>query len=138
MITGNNGVLQKAIQAKNKTNEVEVQEEVILEWNAVQTRGIIERWDINQKAADLQKGLQKNDSAATVNVDGNNLNIYYRGYDLVLNVTDGSLRISEASEAPEQSVIFKSFSVGEKITIAGEEFYVIENSNKNSSIILII
>ena len=96
-LTGDNGLLTKAIQGKEKNIEGEIKDEIGLAWNAIQTDGIVEGWDINKKAEELQKELQKKDSSATVTVDGNNLKVSYRGYEATINTEDGKIDVSTAS-----------------------------------------
>ena len=58
-LTGQNGILTQANNAKTKTTEAQVNEEIKLAYNAVQTDSLINGWDINKKAEELQKELQK-------------------------------------------------------------------------------
>lgn len=68
----------------------QVKEEISIAWNGVQTEGIINRWTINQKAGELQNELRKQDTSTTAKAKGNNVNVKnYKGYDAVINTTNG-------------------------------------------------
>ncbi len=104
-LTGENGLLTKASDAKDKTTEAEVKEDVGLAWNSVQTDGIIENWDLNKKATELQAELQKKDSSATVTVDGNNLKVSYRSYEVTINTEDGTIDLAKSSVTIDKFLI---------------------------------
>ncbi len=60
-------------------------------WNSVQTEGIVNGWNINKKAEELQKELKKEDGSTTATASGNNIKVAnYKGYNAVINTTDGS------------------------------------------------
>lgn len=50
MLSGENGILSRAVESKDKTIEKQVKEEISIAWNGVQTEGIINRWTINPKS----------------------------------------------------------------------------------------
>ena len=104
-LTGENGLLTKASDAKDKSTEAEVKEDVGLAWNSVQTDGIIENWDLNKKATELQAELQKKDSSATVTVDGNNLKVSYRSYEVTINTEDGTIDVAKSSVTIDKFLI---------------------------------
>lgn len=90
MLSGENGILSRAVESKDKTIEKQVKEEISIAWNGVQTEGIINRWTINQKAGELQNELRKQDTSTTAKAKGNNVNVKnYKGYDAVINTTNG-------------------------------------------------
>ena len=90
-------MLTKASDARNKTTEEGLKEEVGLAWNGVQTEGIINGWDLNRKATELQAELQKDGSSATVRVDGNNIIVSYRGYDVTINTENGTISVAKSN-----------------------------------------
>ena len=135
LLTGDNGIIKRTVDARNNTIEGEIKEEIALAWNAVGIDGTINRWDNNKKAEELQKELRNKDSSATVTVNNNDLNVKYRGYEVIINVTDGSLNIAKT---PNDPITYRAFSVGDKITIGEEMFYVIEDSDENTKSLKLI
>ncbi len=104
-LTGKNGILSKANIAKQQSNEEGIKEEVKIAYASVETDAIINGWDINKKAEELQKELRKGDKTATVTVDGTNLNITYKDIDLVID-QKGNITIGESS-----SIKINEFSI---------------------------
>jgi type II secretory pathway pseudopilin PulG len=84
-LTGENGILTKADSANERTKQEQAVEEVKLAYNAVQIDGVIDGWDIDKKAEELQKELRKEDSTSTVTVNGTDLDVTYKGYDMTIN-----------------------------------------------------
>lgn len=97
MLSGENSILSRAGQARDRTEESQIKEEVSLAWNGVQTDGYINGWDLNKKAIELQIELRKKDSTATVTVDGKKLNVAYKGYDIVIDTESGKLDVSTSN-----------------------------------------
>ena len=97
MLSGENSILSRAGQARDRTEESQIKEEVSLAWNGVQTDGYINGWDLNKKAIELQIELRKKDSTATVTVDGKKLNVTYKGYDIVIDTESGKLDVSTSN-----------------------------------------
>ena len=110
-LTGENGILTQAGNSKTKTTEAQVDEEIKLAYNAVQTDSLINGWDINKKAEELQKELQKEDSSATVTVDGTTLKISYKGYETTIS-EDGTI-----GALAKAKIIINEFKIsGTKVT----------------------
>ena len=110
-LTGENGILTQANNAKTKTTEAQVNEEIKLAYNSVQTDSLINGWDINKKAEELQKELQKADSSATVTVDGTNMNISYKNYETTIS-ENGTI-----GELAKSKIIINEFKIsGTKVT----------------------
>ena len=97
MLSGDNSILSQAGRARDITGESQIKEEVSIAWNGVQTEGYVNGWDLNKKAIELQIELRKQDSTATVTVDGTNLNVTYKGYDIVINTVSGKLDVSTSN-----------------------------------------
>ena len=110
-LTGENGILTQANTAKTRTAEAQVNEEIKLAYNTVQTDSLINGWDINKKAEELQKELQKEDSSATVTVDGTNMNVSYKNYETTIS-EDGTI-----GELAKSKIIINEFKIsGTKVT----------------------
>ena len=110
-LTGENGILTQANNAKTKTTEAQVNEEIKLAYNSVQTDSLINGWDINKKAEELQKELQKEDSSATVTVDGTTLKISYKNYETTIS-ENGTI-----GEIAKAKIAINQFSIsGTKVT----------------------
>ena len=110
-LTGQNGILTQANNAKTKTTEAQVNEEIKLAYNSVQTDSLINGWDINKKAEELQKELQKEDSSATVTVDGTTLKISYKNYETTIS-EDGTI-----GALAKAKIIINEFKIsGTKVT----------------------
>ena len=99
MLTGENGLLTKAGDARIKNEEGEIKEEIALAWNSVQTDGIVNNLSLSDKAGLLKTELEKNGNTATVAVSGSSLNVTYRGYKATINPTGGGIT-SFAKETP--------------------------------------
>lgn len=93
-LTGQNGLLTKATEAKRITQEEGIKEEIKIAYISVETDAIMNGWDINKKAEELQKELRKEDTTATVTVNGTNLNVSYKGVELTIN-EKGQIEIAE-------------------------------------------
>lgn len=91
MLTGDNGILKKAGEAKENNERAQIKEEIVLAWNGVQTNGIPNRWNNETKTEALQTELQKEDSSATATLNEQNINVQYKGYETAINVNDGSM-----------------------------------------------
>ena len=110
-LTGENGILTQAENSKTKTTEAQVDEEIKLAYNAVQTDSLINGWDINKKAEELQKELQKEDSSATVTIDGTTLKISYKNYETTIS-EDGTI-----GALAKAKIIINEFKIsGTKVT----------------------
>ncbi|MCI8636934.1 MAG: hypothetical protein HFJ36_03645 [Clostridia bacterium] len=83
-LTGENGILNKAQQSKNNTTLAQIEEEVKIAYNVVQTDATINGWDINKKVVELEKELQKEDSNASVILIEKDLLSNYKGYMITI------------------------------------------------------
>lgn len=110
-LTGENGVLTKADIAKAKTEKEGIKEEIKLAYNAIQQDAIIERWGINRKAEELQKELRKEDKTATVQVEGNNLKVRYKGEELIIN-EEGNVDESATFNPEELTIGTEAKNIG--------------------------
>ena len=135
MLSGDNSILKRAGHASEIAREESAKEEVEIAWNGVQIDGITNRWNNEEKSAALQTELKKADDSATATLNGSNIEVQYKGYEIIIDVNGGSIDISKLEET---SIVKKSFSIGDTIEIAGEYFYVIENSDENSSTVKMI
>ena len=59
-LTGENGILTQAGNSKTKTTEAQIDEEIKLAYNAVQTDSLINGWDINKKGASRSRITKEN------------------------------------------------------------------------------
>ena len=107
-LTGENGLLSRATQAKDKTTEAEVKDEVGLAWNAVQIDGLQQGWTINEKATALATELKINSS--DVKVTGNNVEVTYKGYKVTINTVNGSIVAEKSNTDPS------SLTIGDVVT----------------------
>ena len=122
MLSGDNSILQKATDAKTKTGESQIKEEIGLAWNGVQTEGIVNGWDINKKADELKKELQKTDTGTTkAKVEGSIIKVTYRGYDATINTTSGSITSFAEAEPDNPNATLKVSENKEKTFDANKE-----------------
>ncbi len=91
MLSGDNGILQRTTDAKERTGEAQIKEEIGLAWNGVQAEGIVNGWNINKKAEELQNELQNEDSSASTKVSENNIEVSYKGYETTIDDETGSI-----------------------------------------------
>ncbi len=98
MLSGNNSILNKATEAKNKNSEGQIREEIALAWNAVQAKAIPEKWSLETKRSALQTELRNNgDDTATVTIDSENakmLNIAYKGFEAEINTENDAINVT--------------------------------------------
>ena len=90
-LTGDNGLLTKAGDARNTTQDAEIEEEIRVAWNKVYMDSYLD--STTDKANALKTELEKNKpgETATVNTNGSKLNVSYRGKDKVLDVSTGTV-----------------------------------------------
>lgn len=105
MLTGNDGILRKAGEAKTKTTEAEIEEEIKLAYIEVQTNSYVQGWDITKKGEELEKKLQNEDIFATVEVDGTNLNVSYKDYETIINENE------EVAKIQKSKIIINEFKI---------------------------
>ena len=114
MLTGENGLLTQAEDAKKETESSGIEEEVKIAYAGIQPDAIIEGWDMNKKAEELQKELQKQDPSATVVADGTNLNVTYKGYELTISEN------GEVSDISQSKISIKVNVTGEEATVTAD------------------
>lgn len=91
MVLGQNGVIERARDSKNVMNEAQIKEEIKLAWNAIQIDGITKGWNNETKSNALQIELKKEDNSATATLTDTNIKVTYKGYEITINVNDGSM-----------------------------------------------
>ena len=123
-LTGDNGILTKAGDAKNTSQDAEIEEEIRLAWNKVYADDSINNYTAEQKASALQAELIGKDTNATVSASGNKLSVKYRGKDKVLDISSGSIK--------EPSAVAKAISAG---TVFDQDNTPITDEYKNTVII---
>ena len=109
-LTGDNGILTKAGDARNTNIDAEIEEEIRLAWNKVYMDSYLDS-TIN-KANALKTELEKNGhTVKDVSANENKITITnYRGKDKVLDVSTGTITPKESSEST--SVVAKAISEG--------------------------
>ena len=108
-MTGEGGILNKATTAKNSNNQATIEEEIKLAYNAVQMDAITKGWDINKKAEELKKeldrGLGEEEEKSIVLVVETNLAVSYKGYEVTI-YTNGEMEMEDSTkERPVLTVI---------------------------------
>ena len=90
LLTGENGILKQAQNAKGLTEEKSAEEEVLLEWADVQSEGQIKNWLVKQKKDMLEDKLNKKDPNTKVEYDkrAGELNVKYKDYTFKIPVKD--------------------------------------------------
>ena len=66
MLTGENGIIRKAFEAKDATEYAQIEEEVALAWTETQTEKLIQNLSSEETAKYLENVLKQNDSNTTV------------------------------------------------------------------------
>ena len=57
---------------------------------------MVNGWNLDKKAEELQKELRKQDSGTTVAASGNNVNVSnYKGYNVTLNTQTGEVTLAD-------------------------------------------
>ena len=136
-LTGDNGILSKANDAKNTTKDAEIEEEVRLAWNSVYPDSYLNNYDLATKASELKKALDKKGSTSTVTPEGEKLKVNYRNKDFILDPTTGRLDIKKplpevtaGQKATGSNAIYKS----ENYTAIIPEGFTVSNQPGESSI----
>ena len=96
-LAGEGGILNKANKAKNENDLGKIEEEIKLAYNAVQMGSIMNGWDINKKAEELQKELRKQDEEAEVVAIRTELEITYKGYDVII-YENGKIEVEDMTK----------------------------------------
>ena len=124
-LTGENGILTRANDAKIKNEQAQIEEEIKLAYNAVQTDALRNNWDINQKAEALEKELQKEEENATVIAEENNLKISYKGYEMIINEN------GEIENIKKSSITINIKTTGEEAKVEADGTIVKEIKDNN-------
>ena len=103
-LTGDNGILTKVGDARNRNTDAEIEEEIRVAWNKVYMDSYLD--STTDKANALKTELEKNGyTVEDVSANGNKITIKnYRGKDKVLDVSTGTVK--------EPSQIAKAISEG--------------------------
>ena len=101
-LTGDNGILTKAGDARNTTQEAEIEEEIRVAWNKVYMDSYLD--SNTNKATALQAELK----GSVVTPNGDFLDITYKGKTLSINATTGAIKqplpvITAGKKAPATS-----------------------------------
>ena len=139
--------MQKATEAKVKTEESQTKEEIIIAWNGVEVEGTVNRWDVEHKASSLQTELRKEDSSATATANGTNITVKYKGYDATINTTNGSLtnfaKSSGSVDAPNALTVGKAYDnqlikIGDPFTYTADTQteWIVFGKDENGDVLL--
>lgn len=82
-LTGDNGILKRGFQAKQVTEEKEVQEEVMEKWYEVERKCVGNDYTTDEKIEMLKKKL---DPGATVSNNDNKLTVEYKGITIEIKI----------------------------------------------------
>ena len=100
-LTGDNGLLTKARDARNTNIDKEIEEEVRLAWNKAYIDGYMEKGTNIAKAIADELGIAE--SAVTLSADGKELSVTYKGRTVKLDPTTGKtigITVAGADETP--------------------------------------
>lgn len=133
MLSGDNGILQRATNAKERNEEEQIREEISLAWNGVQIEGIPKSWSIDDNRVALQTELKKEDTKTKVAKNGTNLLVKnYKGYNATVNTTNGSITsLAKAGEQSDRLTIGDAYeneiNIGDPFTYSaqGEENWIV-------------
>ena len=107
-LTGDNGLLTKAGDARNTTQDAEIEEEIRVAWNKVYMDSYLD--STTDKANALKTELEKNGrTVEDVRANGNKITIKnYRGKDKVLDVSTGTVKEPSAvAKAKSARTVFR-------------------------------
>ena len=95
LILGQNGIIKRATESKEKSGIAQIQDEIALAWNSVQLDGIPKGWDNSTKANALNTELLKEDgnASATWNTTNSVIDVTYKGYETTINPDTGTMTI---------------------------------------------
>ena len=103
-LAGEGGILNKATRAETQNNQATIEEEIKLAYSTVQMDGIMNGWDINKKAEELQKELRIQDTKAEVIAVETTLEITYKEYEVVI-YDDGKIEVEDPTKEKPQITI---------------------------------
>lgn len=98
-LAGDGGILSKATKAKTENTQGTIEEEIKLAYNAIQMDSIMNGWDLNKKAEELEKELRKQDEETEVEVLQENIMINYKKYDITI-YEDNTISVEETEGKP--------------------------------------
>lgn len=94
MLTGNNSVIDKAADAKEKTLESQIKEEIEIAWAAAEAKAVAKGLTSEEEETEFKNRLKD----STVTRNGTKLNVTYNGYEATIDTTSGNVtNITKAS-----------------------------------------
>lgn len=78
VLVGDNGILNKSIQAKDLTDKSQIKEEVMEKWYRVEKNAIQNNYSDDRKLDEFRQMLINEDSDATVNLEDNKIKVKYK------------------------------------------------------------
>ena len=121
-LTGDNGVLTKAVTAKDRTTEAEAKEAVQLE-----AIGSIDETTGKFNKEDFKTNVKKNLGLTDSNIkdNGNTIKVTYKGYDVTVDATTGKVTtVAKAGETPPAG----DYNTGTTVAEAIEQDKPFENN----------
>ncbi len=123
-LTGDNGILTKAVTAKEKTTEAEAKEAVQLE-----AIGSIDEITGKFNKEDFKKNVKQNLGVtdSSIKESGNKITVTYKGYDVTVDATTGKITaVVKTSETPPPPVE-DEFGPGKIVTGTENKIYTDDN-----------
>ena len=120
-LTGDNGLLNRAVQAKDKTTEGQVKDEVGVAYNSAQIDVL------RDSTLDIKDALEDELPGSTVKKNGENLEVTYKGYVVTINTTTGSITaVADNTDPNAKMTVAQAKSSG---TIFDNETTLIDDFN---------
>lgn len=103
-LTGENGLLERAVTAKNETEEGQVKDEVGVAYNSAQIDVL------RDNTLDIKDALEDELPGSTVTKTGDTLEVTYKGYVVTINTANGSIT------AEKSNVDSSALEIGDVVT----------------------
>ncbi len=125
MLSGDNGILQRATDAKTKNVEAQIKERIQLAYHSALAGG---QGSYTKESLENELEKEFGDDYEVDDSDNNNWILKAGGQNVTI----------PAGIVMPPSTKFPAYTIGQTVTIAGETFYVIENSDENKSTVKLL
>lgn len=125
MLTGDNGILQKATTAKENTDRAQIEERIKMAYHSALTEG-----QGSYTKESLEDELKKEFGENNYNVDDSD--------DTNWKMIAHGQEVTIPAGEKERNKTFKSYNLGDEVIVNGEHFFVINDSDETNSTVRVL